>query len=160
MSNRHKPPTFHDQGEQHLRDEALRVAKATQTPGQTKEQTKVIAAGIEKGIAHYKQQQKEKARERDKARKRALKLARAVPSENLAEDEDNEGEVGSTSSRLALMAAASLFLLASLVHAVRWIWGLDFTIGGWLVPPAVSALAALAFAGLAAWMVRCARRIG
>ncbi|GIU31812.1 hypothetical protein TUM4433_23950 [Shewanella schlegeliana] len=34
--------------------EAMKVAKATQKPGQTKEQTKLIAQGIEKGIAEYK----------------------------------------------------------------------------------------------------------
>lgn len=52
---------------------ALQVAKATQKPGQTKEQTKLIAQGIEKGISEYKKQQKIKARERDKQRKQALK---------------------------------------------------------------------------------------
>lgn len=43
--------------------EAMKAARATQRPGQTKEQTKLIAQGIEKGIAFYKKQQKEKARE-------------------------------------------------------------------------------------------------
>lgn len=55
------------------KNEALRVAKATQKPGQTKEQTKLIALGIEKGIAEYKKQQKSKARDKDKARKQELK---------------------------------------------------------------------------------------
>jgi len=45
---------------------ALKMAKATQRPGQTKEQTKLIAQGIEKGISHYKKQQKEKSRELNK----------------------------------------------------------------------------------------------
>jgi len=35
--------------------EALAVARAIQKPGQTKEQTKLIAQGIEKGIALTKQ---------------------------------------------------------------------------------------------------------
>ncbi|WP_404358188.1 DUF2956 domain-containing protein [Methylotuvimicrobium sp. KM1] len=43
--------------------EALKIAKSTQRPAQTKEQTKLIAQGIEKGIDLYKKQQKEKARE-------------------------------------------------------------------------------------------------
>lgn len=51
----------------------MKVAKATQKPGQSKEQTKLIALGIEKGIAEYKKQQKSKAREKDKARKQELK---------------------------------------------------------------------------------------
>lgn len=53
--------------------EALKAAKGNQKPGQTKEQTKLIAQGIEKGIAEYKKQQKAKSRERDKARKAQLK---------------------------------------------------------------------------------------
>ncbi|MCH1929758.1 DUF2956 domain-containing protein [Shewanella sp. A25] len=53
--------------------DALAVAKSIQKPGQTKEQTKLIAQGIEKGIAEYKKQQKAKARERDKFRKQQLK---------------------------------------------------------------------------------------
>ncbi|MGI1945839.1 DUF2956 domain-containing protein [Shewanella glacialipiscicola] len=52
---------------------ALAAAKAIQKPGQNKEQTKLIAQGIEKGIAEYKKLQKAKARERDKARKQQLK---------------------------------------------------------------------------------------
>lgn len=52
------------------RTEAERTVKATRRPGQTKEQTKTIRQGIEKGIAEYKKQQKAKARERDKQRKR------------------------------------------------------------------------------------------
>ena len=47
-------------------DEAMKAAKATQRPGQTKEQTKLIAQGIEKGINHYKKQQKEKSRQLNK----------------------------------------------------------------------------------------------
>ncbi|PTA49368.1 DUF2956 domain-containing protein [Shewanella morhuae] len=52
---------------------ALAAAKAIQKPGQNKEQTKLIAQGIEKGIAEYKKLQKAKSRERDKARKQQLK---------------------------------------------------------------------------------------
>ena len=44
----------------------MKVAKATQRPGQNKEQTRLIAQGIQKGIDHYKKQQKSKARELDK----------------------------------------------------------------------------------------------
>ncbi len=54
--------------------EAMGIAKATQKPGQTKEQTKLIAQGIEKGIALYKKQQKEKSRQADKAKKKAQRI--------------------------------------------------------------------------------------
>jgi hypothetical protein len=46
--------------------EAIQVAKATQRPGQTREQTRLIAQGIQKGIDQYKKQHKAKARELDK----------------------------------------------------------------------------------------------
>ncbi len=61
--------------------EAMKIAKATQKPGQTKEQTKLIAQGIEKGIALYKKQQKQKSREADKAKKKASKLKTTQTSE-------------------------------------------------------------------------------
>ena len=53
------------------RAEALRIARATQRPGQKKQQTKLIAQGIEKGITEFRKREKAKARERDKLRKKA-----------------------------------------------------------------------------------------
>lgn len=64
------------------KDEALKVAKATQRPGQSKEQTKLIAQGIQKGIDHYKKQQKSKARELDK------KLKKVSTVQTQPEDQD------------------------------------------------------------------------
>lgn len=58
---------------QETQNEAIKIARATQKPGQTKEQTKLIAQGIEKGIAQYKKQQKERSRQADKARKKQQK---------------------------------------------------------------------------------------
>lgn len=52
-------------------EEALKLANATQRPAQTKEQTKLIAQGIQKGIDLYKKQQKEKARQLNKRLKKA-----------------------------------------------------------------------------------------
>lgn len=51
-------------------DEALKIANSIQRPAQTKEQTKLIAQGIQQGIDLYKRQQKEKARELNKQRKK------------------------------------------------------------------------------------------
>ncbi len=56
---------------QETRDEAMKIARGTQRPGQTKEQTRLIAQGIQKGIDQYKKQQKAKAREFDKQRKKS-----------------------------------------------------------------------------------------
>ncbi len=48
----------------------MKIARGTQRPGQTKEQTRLVAQGIQKGIDQYKKQQKAKARELDKQRKK------------------------------------------------------------------------------------------
>lgn len=53
--------------------QGMKIAKGTQKMGQTKEQTKLIAQGIEKGIAEYKKQQGKKLRELDKQRKQKIK---------------------------------------------------------------------------------------
>ena len=54
-------------------DEALAIAKKTQKPGQSKEQTRLIAQGIQKGIADYKKSAKAKHRQADKAQKKQHK---------------------------------------------------------------------------------------
>ena len=77
------------------KNEAMKVAKSTQKPGQTKEQTKLIALGIEKGIAEYKKQQKGKARVRDKQKKQLVRAkARAAENEHI-EEENIEDRVAS-----------------------------------------------------------------
>ena len=48
------------------RSDAMKTAKGNQRPGQTKEQTRLIAQGIQKGIDQYKKQHKAKLREMDK----------------------------------------------------------------------------------------------
>lgn len=76
--------------------EALSVAKSIQKPGQTKEQTKLIAQGIEKGIALYKKQHKEKLREADKLRKKQTRTSTPEQPE-YQQDEivDSRGTKGS-----------------------------------------------------------------
>ncbi len=49
---------------------AEQIAKGIQRPNQTREQTKLIAQGIQKGISEYKKQQKAKNRELDKLKKK------------------------------------------------------------------------------------------
>lgn len=64
--------------------QAHHIAKGIQKAGQSKEQTKLIAAGIEKGIAQYKKQHKAKMRQQDKARKKRDKnIANQAPAENI-----------------------------------------------------------------------------
>jgi hypothetical protein len=59
-------------------EEAMQIARATQKPGQSKEQTKLISQGIQKGIDHYKKQQKAKARELNKQLKKAANTKHEV----------------------------------------------------------------------------------
>lgn len=69
------------------RAEALKIARGTQRPGQKKEQTKLIAKGIEKGIAEFRKREKAKARERDRLRKKALsKTTPAQPQAKQTQD--------------------------------------------------------------------------
>jgi thiol:disulfide interchange protein len=64
------------------RDEALRIARGTQRPGQTKEQTKLIAQGIQKGIQQYRKQQSARARELD----RQLRKVKQPPTSSEAHE--------------------------------------------------------------------------
>jgi hypothetical protein len=62
--------SFEAQAAQAIKDEAMKIAKAGQTPGQTKKETQLIAKGIAKGIESYRKQEKIKARERSKNEKK------------------------------------------------------------------------------------------
>lgn len=60
--------------------DAQQIARSIQRPGQTKEETKLITQGIQKGIDLYKRQQKAKARELDKQKKRLQQQLEQGPS--------------------------------------------------------------------------------
>jgi hypothetical protein len=63
------------------KEDAMKVALGTQKPGQTREQTRLIAQGIQKGIEQYKKKQGEKKRELDKKLKKAsARVAAPEPS--------------------------------------------------------------------------------
>ena len=82
--------------------EAMKIAKATQKPAQTKEQTKLIAQGIEKGIALYKKQQKEKAREADKQKKKTQRTKQNNVKLSDIEDKQAQQEYINNESNKAL----------------------------------------------------------
>ena len=65
---------------------AEKVAKANQRPGQTKEQTRLIAQGVRKSIEQYKKQQNAKARELDKALKKARLISTPAIENSNSED--------------------------------------------------------------------------
>jgi len=62
--------SIHRQRSDSSQDQAMQIARGTQRPGQTREQTKLIAQGIRKGIEQYKRQQNAKSRELDKKLKK------------------------------------------------------------------------------------------
>lgn len=64
------------------------IAKKTQKPGQTKEQTRLIAQGIQKGIAEYKKIAKSKHRQADKAKKKKQQENQTTEIESESENEN------------------------------------------------------------------------
>lgn len=68
-------------------EEAMAIARGTQKPGQTKDQTRLIAQGIQKGIELYKKQQASKKRELDrKIKKVAITVSPEPASVEVAAD--------------------------------------------------------------------------
>lgn len=95
-------------------DEAETIAKATQRPGQTKEQTKLIAQGIQKGIEEYKKRQKTKARELDKQ----LKKVRQKPTQGDSDDIDaTAADSSDNQSNLVLWILLGLSWVGFVVYA-------------------------------------------
>jgi len=96
------------------RAEALKIARGTQRPGQKKEQTKLIAKGVEKGITEFRKREKAKARERDKLRKKALNETK--PTQPQAE-QTQDVQTGKSALRsawvpwLLLLASWAYFLV-------------------------------------------------
>ena len=82
-------------------DEALRIAKGSQKPGQTKEQTKLIAQGIQHGIDQYKKQQKSKSRELDKKLKKVSGQLKEY--ESMAESSVSEADLLTATSSLVTL---------------------------------------------------------
>ena len=106
---------------QQTQQEAMAVAKATQKPGQSKEQTKLIAQGIEKGIALYKKQQKEKSRQADKAKKKTIK-AKRVEQENAHEVEQEQVTETTTQSKNAILPWSLLIIswIGFIIYATQF----------------------------------------
>lgn len=87
---------------------AENIAKSTQKPGQSKEQTKLIAQGIQKGIEQFKKQQKIKARAADKAKKQIRKSK--LSDEQSVHKNDVETKTATTSSTLPWLLLVASWL--------------------------------------------------
>ena len=68
--------------------EAMKIARANQKPGKTKEQTQLIAQGIQKGIDEYKKQMKARAREANRQKKLQAKAKQSHPAQQDEEQDD------------------------------------------------------------------------
>ena len=85
--------------------EADKIAKSTQRPGQTKEQTKLIAQGIQKGIEQYKKNNKAKARELDK------KLKNIKHATNKSDSDVETDATTKSASKISLLSVLPWILL-------------------------------------------------
>ncbi|MCG7976306.1 MAG: DUF2956 domain-containing protein [Candidatus Thiodiazotropha taylori] len=97
--------------------EAMQIARATQRPGQTKEQTKLIAMGIQKGIDQYKKQHKAKLRDMDKRRKKEQRSKQT--DAEITGQVDNSDTLPPSTNKLpwVLLALSWLLFAAYLVTA-------------------------------------------
>lgn len=150
----------HTQQSGSTQDEALAVARATQKPGQTKEQTRLIAQGIAKGIEQYKRQQSAKARDRDKARKRYQKIqSQGSPA---SDDRDQSSHDVSDHERLnpvpVLVMNGILMSVISILHLWQLIAGWELMVNSQPVPTGVSLIAVVLFGGLGIGSLRVAYR--
>ncbi len=82
------------------KEDALKIARGTQKPGQIKEQTKLIAKGIEKGIEQYKKKHKEKTRELDKQLNKLKSSKTVIESSTVNKNESVVSEGNASSKKL------------------------------------------------------------
>ncbi|MGY3884171.1 DUF2956 domain-containing protein [Aeromonas aquatica] len=97
--------------------EAMKIARANQKPGQTKEQTQLIAQGIQKGVDEYKKQMKARAREANRQKKLHAK-AKSLPQGE--QEEEIEVEMIEISRQHPLPWI--LLALSWLAFAGAWFW--------------------------------------
>ena len=91
--------------------EALAITKKIQKAGQTKEQSRLIAQGIQKGIADYKFSSKKKQRDAEKASKK-LKREKLLSSAEMPLNESNSPKRNSSKLAWGLLVASWAFFIA------------------------------------------------
>ena len=146
--NSNKKTTFQAQSEQIIREEAARISRKIQLPKQTKEQSKLIAKGIEKGIALYKKQEKEKKRLRTKQQKKSAASA-AQPVKAI--DQPAPEARTAAEKRTVLLVCGTIFALVALAHIARYLMAVEVVIGTLTIPLFWSLPVAVATGGLAIW---------
>ncbi len=161
MSKTDSRPSIQTQVNESIQEEALKVARSIQKPGQTKEQTKLIAQGIAKGIELYKKQQSAKARERDKVRKKALKLKQAESTGQQREEDEADFTLDLAESGISgmLLLGGGVFAVMAGIFAVSLVAGWLVSFGPFTLPVWASLAAAIAFAGFSGWFFYKAVRL-
>ncbi|MGX2029648.1 DUF2956 family protein [Methylocaldum gracile] len=153
MSKTDSRPSIQTQINESIQEEALKVARSIQKPGQTKEQTKLVAQGIAKGIELYKKQQSAKARERDKVRKKALKLKQVESTGQQREEDEADFAWDLAESGISgmLLLGGGVFAVMAGILAVSLVAGWPASLGPFTLPVWSSLVAAMAFAGFSGW---------
>lgn len=98
--------------------EALKITRTIQKPGQTKEQSKLISQGIQKGIDLYKKQQKAKARDADRQKKK-IKPVNTCATDGISSEENEAQHVQAASSTSKL---PWVLLLVSWSIFAAYVW--------------------------------------
>jgi hypothetical protein len=161
MSKTDSRPSIQTQINESIQEEALKVARSIQKPGQTKEQTKLVAQGIAKGIELYKKQQSAKARERDKVRKKALKLKQVESTGQQREEDEADFTLDLAESGISgmLLLGGGVFAVMAGILAVSLVAGWPASLGPFTLPVWSSLVAAMAFAGFSGWFFYKAIRL-
>ena len=136
-----------------IRAEAMRIARANQVPGQTKEESKLIAKGIAKGIAEYKRQEKSKQRDRAKQLKKQRRVTNAADHPTVEDAENFQHDFNPNPG----FTAAGIFLMIALLQWVTAWSGYRVAIGAFIVDPIWLNLAAFLMTLVAIWVYRWTR---
>lgn len=100
-----------------IRAEALKIANSQHIEGQTREQTRLIAAGIQRGMEQFLRQQSEKARELDKRVKKVKRLAEG------SKQADTSAAVGTVvKDRQPLTILPWALLILSWIFFTAYLW--------------------------------------
>ena len=155
MSSESRKERFQEQVGRNIDAAALRAARSVQVPGQSPEQTKLVAQGIAKGIALYRKQQNEKAREQNRQRKRMLRQREREAAQAVHDrEEESESPAVPRGCIAVVWASGILFTVAAVLHLLRWALGVSVIINGWTMPVGWSlpgGVLAAALAGACFW---------
>lgn len=99
-----------------IKAEALKLASGHKVEGQTKEQTQLIAKGIQRGLEQFLRQKSEQSRDLDKRSKQLKKATQQLQIERQS-NPDESAENTITASRGMIYLPWGLLLLSWLIMA-------------------------------------------